>query len=152
MYMLDTNTVIYFFKGMGNVAHNMFNHTPKEIFLPSIVLFELHVGINKSASPDKRREQLSVMLEQVNVVAFSNREAESAALIRAELEKQGTPIGPHFDRRMCPCKQYDTGDSQYKRVWKNRKAASGRLVLTENQPVIAFQKPSIGVYFQPQEV
>ena len=45
MYALDTNTVIYFFKGMGNVASHLFSLPPHEIVLPSVVLYELQVGI-----------------------------------------------------------------------------------------------------------
>ena len=51
MYVLDTNTLIYFFKGLGAVAKNLLAKTPKEIAIPSIVLFELEVGIAKSSSP-----------------------------------------------------------------------------------------------------
>lgn len=93
-YLLDTNTVIYFFKGAGHVADNMFKHSPKEIYIPSIVLFELQVGINKSKSPEKRKEQLSTLLNQINHIDFGISEAVSAATIRATLEKRGTPIGP----------------------------------------------------------
>ena len=58
MYALDTNTVIYFFKNMGNVAQHLFSLPPHEIILPSVVLYELEVGIAKSTSPEKRRTQL----------------------------------------------------------------------------------------------
>lgn len=92
--MLDTNTLIYFFKGMGNVEQNLFSYSPRDIFVPSIVLYELQVGIAKSNSPKKREKQLGVLLEQVNVVEFSEKEAKVSALIRANLERKGTPIGP----------------------------------------------------------
>ena len=55
MYALDTNTVIYFFKGMGNVAEHLFSLPSSEIVLPSVVLYELEVGIAKSNSLAKRR-------------------------------------------------------------------------------------------------
>jgi len=58
MYLLDTNTLIYFFKGMGNVAQELLSKSPKEIGIPSIVLYELEVGIAKSKSPRKRLQQL----------------------------------------------------------------------------------------------
>ena len=54
MYLLDTNTLIYFFKGMGNVEKNLFLCSPKEIHIPSIVIYELQVGIAKSNDPHKR--------------------------------------------------------------------------------------------------
>lgn len=47
-FSLDTNTLIYFFKGMGNVADNLLSKSPSEIAIPSIVLFELEFGIAKS--------------------------------------------------------------------------------------------------------
>ncbi|HHB95091.1 MAG TPA: type II toxin-antitoxin system VapC family toxin [Campylobacterales bacterium] len=94
MYMLDTNTLIYFFKGMGDVENNLFSHSPKEIFIPSIVIYELQVGIAKSTNPQKRQEQFATLLEQVNTIYFGEKEAKVSALIRADLEKKGTPIGP----------------------------------------------------------
>jgi len=94
MYMLDTNTLIYFFKGMGDVEKNLFLHSPKDIFISSIVLYELRVGIAKSNNPQKREKQLSVLLKQINVIDFSKEEAKASALLRAILETRGTPIGP----------------------------------------------------------
>jgi len=94
MYMLDTNTLIYFFKGMGEVEENLFAYSPKDIFIPSIVIYELQVGIAKSNNPQKREKQLATLLEQINIIEFGEREAKASALIRADLEKKGTPIGP----------------------------------------------------------
>ena len=94
MYLLDTNSVIYFFKGMGEVSKNLFSYSPKDIFIPSIVLYELEVGIAKSNNSKKRKEQLDLLLEQVQIVDFCEKEAKESAKIRATLEKLGTPIGP----------------------------------------------------------
>lgn len=58
MYILDTNTLIYFFKGIGAVSKHLLATPPKEIGIPSIVLFELEVGIAKSSQPQKRKKQL----------------------------------------------------------------------------------------------
>ncbi len=94
MYLLDTNSVIYFFKGMGQVSKNLFSYSPKDIFIPSIVLYELEVGIAKSNDSTKRREQLNLLLSQIKIVDFCEKEAKESASIRATLEKLGTPIGP----------------------------------------------------------
>jgi tRNA(fMet)-specific endonuclease VapC len=94
MFILDTNTLIYFFKGMGRVEENLFAHSPKDIFIPSIVIYELQVGIAKSNNPKKREAQLNTILQQINIITFGEKEAKTSALIRAELEKKGTPIGP----------------------------------------------------------
>ena len=95
MYLLDTNTLIYYFKGMGNVSHNLLSHPPPNISIPSIVIFELEVGIAKSTSPDKRTKQLHELLSLLNIIPFAEKEAKVSAEIRAKLEKQGTPIGPY---------------------------------------------------------
>jgi len=94
MYVLDTNTLIYYFKGQGQVAQNLANVSPQEIVVSAIVVFELQVGIAKSNSPAKRTQQLQQLLSRVNVIAFDRDAAVAAATIRAQLEQQGTPIGP----------------------------------------------------------
>ncbi len=93
-YLLDTNTVIYFFKGMGQVADNLLKTPPRDIGIPSIVLYELEVGLGKSKAPAKRRKQLQTLVSLITVVPFDEQAAECAARIRATLEKSGTPIGP----------------------------------------------------------
>ena len=95
MYALDTNTLIYFFKGMGNVARYLLDESPKDIAVPAIVLFELAVRISKSAAPEKRRAQLAYLLSAIRVLPFGIKEARSSAQLRADLEKAGTPIGPY---------------------------------------------------------
>jgi tRNA(fMet)-specific endonuclease VapC len=95
MYLLDTNTLIYFFKGFGNVASRLLSEPHQHIGIPAVVLFELETGIAKSQSPARRRKQLEQLVSQVNVVPFGIREARHAARIRAMLETAGTPIGPY---------------------------------------------------------
>ncbi|MEH2336317.1 type II toxin-antitoxin system VapC family toxin [Nostoc sp.] len=91
MYVLDTNTLIYYFKGQGQVAYNLASIPAEEISIPTIVIFELQVGIEKSTSLAKRTQQL---LSRVNLVPFDYDAALAAATIRTQLDKQGTPIGP----------------------------------------------------------
>ena len=94
MFALDTNSLIYFFKGRGRVAERLLATPPSEIGVPAIVLYELEVGIAKSSSPDKRRKQLSELVDLVNLLPFGEAEARAAATLRAALEKRGKPIGP----------------------------------------------------------
>jgi len=96
MFVLDTNTVIYFFKGMGTVAERMLQESPRNISLPAIVLFELETGIAKSSSPEKRSVQLRDLLSAISIIPFGEKAATCSAQIRSRLEKEGTPIGP-FD-------------------------------------------------------
>ena len=95
MFVLDTNTLIFFFKGMGQVANNLLLHSPKDIGIPAIVLYELGVGIGKSTSPAKRTKQLAKIASVVNILPFTAVEAKTAAQIRVALETKGEPIGPY---------------------------------------------------------
>lgn len=95
MYVLDTNSIVYFFKGMGQVAHRLMSTPPADIGIPSVVFFELEVGIAKSKSPLKRRRQLDKLIELVSFLSFGREQAKASAKVRADLERAGTPIGPY---------------------------------------------------------
>lgn len=58
-------------------------------------MYELEVGIAKASSPKKRSIQLRDFTSSIEVLPFGTEEASAAALIRAKLEKEGTPIGPY---------------------------------------------------------
>lgn len=93
MHALDTNTLIYFFKGMGAVADRLLSQRTSQIAIPAVVVYELEVGLAKSSSPKKRRLQLETLLDRVRVLPLDLDEAREAGQIRARLERKGTPIG-----------------------------------------------------------
>jgi tRNA(fMet)-specific endonuclease VapC len=94
MYALDTNSVIYFFKGMGQVAERLLSTPPREVALPAVVLYELELGLAKSSSPERRRSQVDELVRRVTILPFGHAEAQVTARIRADLERAGEPIGP----------------------------------------------------------
>ena len=94
MYVLDTNTLIYFFRGDGRVAERLLAASPADIALPAVVVYELETGIAKSLDSVKRRSQLDQLLQLVSVLPFGVEEAKAAGVLRARLESEGTPIGP----------------------------------------------------------
>lgn len=93
IYVLDTNTLVYFFKGQGSVAATLLDTPPVQVAVPSVVVYELETGIRKSTQPEKRTRQLGALLEAARVLSFDRWCASEAARIRAELEQKGTPIG-----------------------------------------------------------
>lgn len=95
IFVLDTNTLIYYFKGMGRVAERLLAQSPQEIGIPAVVVCELEVGIAKATQPEKRQQQLAEMLAVVATLPFGLAEARQAAQIRAALEAVGTPIGAY---------------------------------------------------------
>jgi len=81
VFALDTHTLIYFFKGIGKVKQRLLNTAPADILIPSIVLYELEVGILQSTHPQKRRAQLDSLTATVNVLNFGRHTARRAAEI-----------------------------------------------------------------------
>lgn len=96
MFVLDTNSFIYFFKGQGRVPERLLATAPSEIAMPAIVLHELEYGIATRSQSPQRRAQLNAILTIVRVIPFDSRAARAAAEIRADLRARGKPIGP-FD-------------------------------------------------------
>ena len=94
MFVLDTHTLVFFFKGTGRVAERLLETPPSEVLLPAIVLYELEVGAALSNSPKKRKEQLQDLLDVMVVAPFGAEEARTAARVRSELERGGRGIGP----------------------------------------------------------
>ncbi|HXX23345.1 MAG TPA: type II toxin-antitoxin system VapC family toxin [Terriglobia bacterium] len=94
MFLLDTNTLIYFFKGQGKVAEHLYAVAPGEVAISSASLYEIEVGIARSAQPAKRRRQFDTFLEAVSVFPFDRTAAQAAATLRVDLERRGLPIGP----------------------------------------------------------
>lgn len=93
MFLLDTNTLIYFFKGQGRIAEQLLSMPPSVVAVPAIVVYELEVGIAKSTQPAKRRRQLDELLGTIAVLPFDRNTAAAAATVRAKLEALGSPIG-----------------------------------------------------------
>lgn len=94
MYVLDTNSVVFFFKGEGRVAERLFEQKPADVALPAIVLYELEVGVLRSKAPARRRTQLDTLAAAAVVLPFGRSEALMAARVRSALEESGEAIGP----------------------------------------------------------
>lgn len=93
-FALDTNTLVYFFKGMGGVAEKLLSTPRTAIGLPAIVIYEIENGIARLSEPEKRRAQFEQFVDSVTLLPFDRRAASHAADIRTHLESLGQPIGP----------------------------------------------------------
>jgi tRNA(fMet)-specific endonuclease VapC len=91
--LLDTNTLIYFFRRAGNVRARMSTFADTELKLCSINLFELEVGLKKSADPEPRRIAIEHFKQRFEMLSLDAASAVRAGQVRAELEQQGRPIG-----------------------------------------------------------
>lgn len=99
MICLDTNVVIAAINGrQPNVRRRLEGvMADGEVpAIPSIVLFELHYGIFKSARAERNATLLSTFLTLgFESCPFEAEDAEEAGAVRAALEQSGTPIGPY---------------------------------------------------------
>ena len=94
-YMLDTNICIYSIKHKPEqVFLRLQEHEPADICISSVTYAELVHGVEKSQAVEKNRLALALLLANIEILNFDANAAESYGKIRADLEKQGTPIGP----------------------------------------------------------
>ena len=94
MYVLDTNMLIYFFKGQGRVSEHLLNISPADIAISVITSYEIEVRLAKSTQPNRRRKQFTELLNTIHCISYTQVEAKISAQLRANLEALGTPIGP----------------------------------------------------------
>jgi tRNA(fMet)-specific endonuclease VapC len=97
-FLLDTNACIHITEGEPPQARARMLSVPLRIdlFVPSIVVFELWYGVSKSQRTEASRERLRRFLrERVKVLDFSMEDAAEAGRLRAALEARKQPIGPY---------------------------------------------------------
>lgn len=97
MLVLDSNTISYYFRGDPLVVGRLQSLRPVDLGVPCIVEYELRFGLARLA-PDMAAPRLAALaqfLQPLQLLPFDSDCAQHAARIRAELERAGTPIGPH---------------------------------------------------------
>ena len=95
-FFLDTNTCIYFLKGLhGNIQKTLQTKKPQEIKIPAMVMAELLFGAEHSKRVKQNRETVINFLVPYEIVPFDATAAEMYARIRSQLASLGTPIGPN---------------------------------------------------------
>lgn len=95
-YLLDTNICIYLIKQRPPQALAQFRqHSPQDVAISTITLFELEYGVEKSQYRQRSQDALTKFLLPLNLLDLDRFAAADAAVIRAELEKKGLPIGPY---------------------------------------------------------
>ena len=92
-YLLDSDTLIYFFKGIGQVRSHLTEQRDSDINLCTPVLYELLTGAYKSRDPRSQLAQLEAAKKRFQILSFTAACADRSAQARAHLERLGTPIG-----------------------------------------------------------
>jgi tRNA(fMet)-specific endonuclease VapC len=94
-YMLDTNICIYVMQNYPLDLQEKFNSLAEQICISSITLGELHCGAEKSARCADNLTAIEHFVARLDVLPFDARAAVHYGQLRAELERAGTPRGPH---------------------------------------------------------
>jgi tRNA(fMet)-specific endonuclease VapC len=94
-YMLDTNICIYVMKNYPQKLREKFNSLAEQLCISSITLGELHYGAEKSARRVENLTAIENFGERLDVLQFDAKAAMHYGQLRAELERAGTPCGPH---------------------------------------------------------
>lgn len=94
-YMLDTNICIFVIRHKPEtVIQRFMEHDPSEICISSITYAELVHGVEKSQAKEKNRIALTLLLSKIQIIPFDSLAAQVYGVVKADLQRQGTPIGP----------------------------------------------------------
>jgi tRNA(fMet)-specific endonuclease VapC len=98
-YLLDTNTCIALMNGAPAAVRSRFEKAIRrdfQVYISSVVAFELWYGIAKSARVETNTQRLEMLLSSpVIALPFDNEDARAAGSIRADLQASGRPIGAY---------------------------------------------------------
>lgn len=95
-YLLDTNICIYLIKKRPpEVLERFRQHSPQDVAISTITLFELQYGVERSQYRQRSEDALAKFLLPLNLIDLDRSSAIEAATIRAQLEEKGMLIGPY---------------------------------------------------------
>lgn len=95
-YLLDTNICIKLLNNSSlAITKKLAQHQPEEIYLATVVEFELYYGAYRSSKKEQNLAKLKRFFSQFMILSFDQKSAKIAGQIRAELNTLGTPIGAY---------------------------------------------------------
>ena len=94
MYLLDTNACIRFLNGRSpSLRDRLLSQSRQEICVCSVTKAELYFGAYRSNRVAENIRSLQSFLNPVKSFAFDDSCVDTYGRIRADLQRQGTPIG-----------------------------------------------------------
>ena len=94
-FLLDTDAAIALIKGRPQAVEWLRRRAPAEVVISSVSKAELYYGARKSERVEYNLGVLNRFFEPLRSLTFDDRAAEEYGVIRADLERAGTPIGPN---------------------------------------------------------
>lgn len=97
MYLLDTNTCIYYLNGKVPQLIRRFEAADADrLAVSTLTTAELHFGVARSGRPEANRERIQRFLAELEVLPFDRECGKHFGRLKAELLAKGRPI-PAFD-------------------------------------------------------
>jgi tRNA(fMet)-specific endonuclease VapC len=95
-YLLDTCVVSDFARGQQPVQSRLLANAPSAIALSSVTVLEVEYGLALRPVLARRlRKVIDALFESVTILPFDREDAMQAAALRAELKRQGLPVGAY---------------------------------------------------------
>ena len=94
-HLLDTDTCIGILRQRPGMVARLSQLAPNDCAVSHVTVYELLGGVEKAQDPARERQKVERFLSVIVELPFDRVAAETAARIRADLEKKGTPIGPY---------------------------------------------------------
>lgn len=102
MFILDTDTIIFILKGRPAVQANLTRHRDDPLKVSVITLMELYYGAYKSQRVTANLAKIRTISQSIGVVPMGIESVELFGMIKAQLEKKGTPLDD-FDLAIASC-------------------------------------------------
>jgi len=102
MYLLDTGTVIYSFKGHEAVQKNLADHIDDSMALSVITLIELYYGAYKSEKKASNLSKIKILEKSFEIIPSGSESAEIFGMLKSDLETSGNPLDD-FDLIIAAC-------------------------------------------------
>lgn len=94
-YILDTNICIYTIKNRPSHVRDAFIIHQEQLCISTVTVMELIYGAEKSAVPEKNLAVIESFLARLTILDYDSPAAEHTGQLRAELQRQGQPIGSY---------------------------------------------------------
>jgi tRNA(fMet)-specific endonuclease VapC len=95
-FLLDTNVCVdYFTARYPKLVARIQQSSPDDLFVSSAVVAELRYGADHSARRRANHSRIDALVAEIEALDFDLDAAAVYGRVRAQLEADGTPIGPN---------------------------------------------------------
>ena len=93
-HLLDTDTCIGARRQRPGMVQRLSQVAPTDCAVSMVTVYEPFCGVEKARDPATERRKVGRFISAIIELPLDRAAAETAARIRADLERQGQPIGP----------------------------------------------------------